>query len=91
MNVATQIVLSVLVLILLGWSVYRERVISEMRAERRVMYRRGKNYGMKVERRHWLDRRRAELHAAGRVADERPDSGPSARVAPITFHRRHDL
>lgn len=90
MNIATQIILSVLVLILAGWCVYRESVIRELRARERVLYRRGKAFGMKVERRHWMNRRLAELHAADRIADVRPDSGGPSRISRINIQRRFD-
>lgn len=91
MNIATQVILSALVVILAGWCVYRERVITKLRAGRRTAYRNGLVHGAIKANRGWVLRRKADLLDAGRLSDVRPDSGAPARISQIRVHRSNRI
>jgi len=84
---AWQIISSVLVLLLLGWSVYRERVVSRLLRQRRQAYRHGYAHGRHRTMRHYQHARRIELLNAARAADVRPDSGPGSHINAIRIQR----
>lgn len=63
----------------------------EAMATYRVAYRHGLVHGYRRRERELRHAKRVELHDAQRLADERPDAGPSARVSDVMFHRRHDM
>jgi hypothetical protein len=67
------------------------RTAQRFRRQRRIAFRHGIGIGYRQRQRELIHAKRVELHDAQRLADERPDAGPSARVSDVMFHRRHDM
>lgn len=51
----------------------------------RTAYQRGFKAGRVFQDRVWWRKRQAELRAARRVADVRPDAGPAARISDVRY------
>lgn len=86
--IASLCIIALAVLCILNASRYGKRMT---RLYYRSAYRHGLVHGYRQREREYRHAKRVELHDAQRLADARPDAGPSARISPVRFHRRHDM